>query len=224
MLDLLNVNTIFFTLWGYPMSYLEFFGTLLNIVCVWLVARKNILTWPVGLIAVALFALLFYQIQLYSDFLEQIYYIGTGLWGWWAWTKLRKNNGIANDEVPVRYNTRRQRIITVSIIATGTLLLGYFMSNIHVYFPGAFPEAASYPYMDALTTVMSFVAQILLIYRFVENWMLWIIIDVIAIGLYTIKGIMFVAFLYVILLILATFGLLNWRKEHKLTNTAEASS
>jgi nicotinamide mononucleotide transporter len=64
------VETVFVTLFGYPMSYLELTGTVFNLWSVWLVARKNILTWPVGVVGVILFAILFYQIQLYSDLVE----------------------------------------------------------------------------------------------------------------------------------------------------------
>jgi len=67
------------------MSYLEFVGTLLNLWSVWLVTRNNILTWPVGNIGVIFFAVLFYQIRLYSDLIEQVYFLITGFYGWWAW-------------------------------------------------------------------------------------------------------------------------------------------
>src|SRR3989344_4392191 len=85
MPDLLSVNTVFFTVLGYPMSYLEFFGTLFNLACVILVVRKNVWTWPVGIVGVVLFGILFYQIQLYSDLVEQGYYLITGFYFWWLW-------------------------------------------------------------------------------------------------------------------------------------------
>jgi nicotinamide mononucleotide transporter len=89
------------------------------------------------------------------------------------------------------------------------------MSNIHLFFPTIFPVAASFPLLDAFTTVMSFVAQMLMAHKRIENWMIWIVVDVIGIGLYFTKGVIFVSGLYVIFLVLATRGLLVWLKEYR---------
>lgn len=77
LLYFLDINTTFFTVMGYPMSYIEFFGTIFNIICVYLVARNNIWNWPIGILGVILYIFLFYQIQLYSDLLEQVYFLIT---------------------------------------------------------------------------------------------------------------------------------------------------
>ena len=89
-MEFFNINTIIFTIFDYPMSYLEFFGTILNLLSVYLVAKNKIWTWPIGNIAVILFAVLFFQIQLYSDFMEQIYFFITGFYGWWGWLSFKK--------------------------------------------------------------------------------------------------------------------------------------
>ncbi len=207
-----DINNIFFTLWGYPMSYLEFFGTILNIITVWLVAKKNIWNWPVGIAAVILFAVLFYQIRLYSDFFEQIYFLFTGIWGWVVWTKLRSAE-TKETKTTIKTSTWQCNFLVLFAIALGTLVLGAFMSRIHIFFPAFFPEATTFPFLDAFTTVASFAAQILLIYQRVENWYLWIIIDVIGVWLYNEKEVKFVAILYFIFLILATNGLIRWQRE-----------
>jgi nicotinamide mononucleotide transporter len=195
------------------MSYIEFFGTILNILCVWLVARNNILTWPIGIVAVVLFAFLFYQIQLYSDFFEQIYFIITGFYGWWVWIKLREKKKQNNvNESKITRLTLLGKIKTVVIVILGTVAMGYFMSNIHNYFPSLFPIPASFPYLDAFTTIMSFTAQLLMAHKKIENWYLWIVVDVIGIGLYYVKGVVFVAILYMIFLGIATKGYFNWRR------------
>ena len=72
MLELFSVNNIAFTILSYPMSYIEFIGTILYLWSVWLIARKQMLTWPVGIVSVLLYMALFYQIRLYSDTVEQI--------------------------------------------------------------------------------------------------------------------------------------------------------
>lgn len=213
-----DINNIFFTLWDYPMSYLEFFGTLFNIVTVWLCARKNIWNWPVGIAAVVLFAVLFYQIQLYSDFLEQIYYFITGFWGWWVWLRLKKDPGGGDQGETISRNTFGENVGWGAVIVFGTIVLGAFMARIDVIFPQWFPEAASFPYLDAFTTVAAFVAQVLLVRQRIENWYLWIVIDVIGVWLYFEKEVKFVSVLYFIFLIIATNGLLHWRKAWQKAN------
>lgn len=208
MPDLLSVNTVFFTVLGYPMSYLEFFGTLFNLACVILVIRKNIWTWPVGIVGVVLFGILFYQIQLYSDLVEQVYYFITGFYGWVLWSRIKNKNILG-----IKRSTSTETLWTIGIIVVGTAVLGYLMSNIHVWFADIFPEPASFPYVDAGTTVMSFAAQFLMAHKRLENWWLWIAVDVVAIVLYAVKGVMFVSLLYAIFLVLATNGYFVWRKE-----------
>lgn len=195
------------------MSYLEFVGTLLNLWSVWLVTKNNILTWPVGNIAVILFAILFYQIRLYSDLFEQIYFLVTGFYGWWVWLYLRKNRiQDKNKELSITYNSQISNAIYGGIIIIGTLCMSYVMAHIHLYMPVLFPEKASFPFLDAFTTVMSFAAQLLMAHKKIECWYLWIMVDIIGIGLYFAKGVVFISFLYLIFLILATKGLFNWRK------------
>ena len=216
ILNFFNINYTFFTLWDYPMSYLEFFGTLLNILSVYLVAKKNIWSWPIGIIATILFGVLFYQIQLYSDFFEQIYFLVTGFWGWWLWKKMSaKSKGDKTKQIDLKFNSFKLNMILLTGIVVGTGVLGYLMSNIHLYFPALFPVAATFAYLDAFTTVMSFVANMLLAYKRIENWMIWITVDVIGIWLYYAKGVRFVSLLYVIFLVIATSGLIMWLKDYK---------
>lgn len=207
-----KVNTIFFTVVGYPMSYIEFFGTILNIWCVWLVAKNKTLNWPVGIVATILFGFLFLQIHLYADFLEQIYFLLTGFWGWWAWSAGRK---APKEERPVGILSNTHRIAWVAVIVVGTALLGYLTAHLHLLLPQFFTEAASFPYLDSFTTVMSFVATIFLVRKEIEAWYLWILVDIIGIGLYWIKDVHLISLLYVVFLILATNGLLTWHKIHK---------
>jgi len=171
-----------------------------------------VLTWPVGTVAVVLFGVLFFQIQLYSDFLEQGYFLVTGIYGWWLWRESRKTGVLGQDAIglPIVRNSMRVNVICSVIIIFGTVVMGYGMTHIHEYLPSFFAEPASYPYLDAFTTVMSFVATLLLAQRRFECWYLWIFIDIIGIGLYFVKSLVFVSLLYCIFLILATKGLIGW--------------
>lgn len=196
------------------MSYVEFFGTILNIATVWLLVKKNILNWPVGIVAVLLFGALFYQLQLYADLFEQVYFLVSGFWGWYAWSKAKPPKDKV-EKIEVKRNSMKANIFWAFGITGFTLLGAWAMSNINVWLPQYFPEPASLPLLDVFTTVMSFAAQIMLIQRRLENWALWILVDIIGIGLYWYKGVPFVALLYVLFLILATNGLITWNKTYR---------
>jgi nicotinamide mononucleotide transporter len=215
-LDFFSINTIAFTVLGYPLSYLELVGTLLNIVSVWLIAKNKVLTWPIGNIAAVLFGILFFQIQLYADFFEQIYFLVTGFYGWYMWVQIKK--GIrkqAQEDVPT-WGNAREHWITGAVVVVGTAVLGYLMANIHLIAPSVFVEPASFPYLDSFTTILSFTATVLMIYRRISCWTLWILVDIIGIWLYFQKGVVFISLLYVIFLVLATSGLINWIKLTKV--------
>ncbi len=217
MPDFLSVETIAFTVLGYPMSYIELVGTILYVWSVWLIAQRRMLTWPVGIVSVVLYGLLFYQIRLYSDTLEQIYYLFASVYGWWYW---RRSAKAADQELRVRYSSRRSLIVWAVVTLGLSIVAGNLVSQVHLLWPAVFPEPASFPFLDALTTVMSFVAMWLMARQRVESWIYWVVVDVIGIGLYYAKEVKFIALLYVILLVLAIKGLLAWHRAARAPATA----
>lgn len=215
IVSLLDINKTFFTFLDYPMSYVEFFGTIFTIWCVWLTVKAKVLSWPIGIIGSILYLFLFYQIQLYSDLFEQVYFLITGFIGWWVWLHPNKTEEGKNKELRISRNSINDNIFWIVVISAGTALLTYVTSNLHVWLPEYFPEKASYPLADAFTTVMSFTAQWLLAKKKIENWVLWIIVDAIGIWLYWFKGVKFISIEYMIFFVLASKGLLDWTKEYK---------
>jgi nicotinamide mononucleotide transporter len=216
-----SVDNIAFTILGYPMSYVEFIGTILYLWSVWLIAKRNILTWAVGIVSVLLYMILFYQIRLYSDTIEQIYYLGASVYGWWVWNKSPKDDGQITD---VKYSNSRNLILWVIFTGIISVIFGYFMSQVHLFFPMIFPEAASFPYLDAITTIMSFSAMWLMAKKKIESWIYWIIVDVIGIWLYFVKDVKFLSLLYLILLIMAVNGLRMWHKSIQNNSVALAQN
>jgi nicotinamide mononucleotide transporter len=196
------------------MSYLEFFGTVLTGLSVYLSAKNKVISWPIGIVGVVLYGFLFYQIQLYSDLFEQIYYLLTGFWGWWLWTHPKSADKDQNNELKVSFGSKFN-LIGITSITLLTISMSYFMSNIHLIFPVLFPVAASFPFMDAFTTAMSFVANIYLAKRKIESWYLWIVVDIIGVFLYYQKGVIFLALLYFLFLLNAFKGLYDWSKTQK---------
>jgi nicotinamide mononucleotide transporter len=209
MLQLLSVDEVAFTLMGYPMSYVELVGTVLYLWSVWLVAKRQMLTWPVGILSVLLYMVLFYQIRLYSDALEQVYYLAASAYGWWRWSR---TGGGPGGVLRISYSSPCGIIAGLAVTVVLSIAAGALMSRIHVLLPALFPEKASFPYLDALTTVMSFVAMWLLAQKRAESWFYWIVVDVIGIGLYYVKNVRFIALLYVILLAMAVNGMVSWAR------------
>lgn len=210
MLEFLNVNKIAFMVLGYPMSYIEFVGTICYLGSVWLISQRNMLTWPVGIVSVLLYMALFYQIRLYSDTIEQIYYLGTSIYGWWYWNKTRPGSHRTFD---IQYSSTPGMLGWAGVTSGISLVTGVVMSRIHIHLPGVFPEQASFPYLDAFTTIMSFTAMWLLARKRIESWLYWIIVDIIGIWLYYMKEVKFISLLYVILLGMAIYGFVSWNKN-----------
>ncbi len=210
----LGVDTIFFTVLNYPMSYIEFFGTIFTGWSVYLAAKNKVLTWPIGLVGIILYGFLFYQIHLYSDLLEQVYYFITTFLGWYLWLKPKNvlETDVENHELKVGSLKKSQFLPWGLAIIVFTLFLGLLMSNIHTLLPAYFPVAASFAYLDSFTTILSFVATIFLAQRKLETWHLWIVVDAIGIWLYNQKGVAFLSLLYLAFLINAFYGLAKWNK------------
>lgn len=210
MPGILSVERVWFTVLGYPMSYLEFVGTVFNVWAVWLMIRKSVWTWPVGIGAVLLFGALFYQIRLYSDLFEQAYYLAANCWGWWLWT--RGGDG-AEGPLRVSRNKAGTNALLALFIAAASGAAGWAASRLHLWLPGLFPQPAAFPYLDALTSVMGLVAQTLAAHKRLENWHLWIAVNTLSVGIYYLQGVHFVALLYAAFLVMAVKGLVAWRRS-----------
>ena len=210
-----DIESIFFEIWGYSMSNLEFFGTVAGGIAVWLAARANIWSWPIGLINVTLFFFLFFQIQLYPDMFLQVFFFVTNIMGWWRWAHPKPEEEDKKNELRISFMPIKQLAVFSLIGILGTILMGAFASNLHDWFPIVFNQPSAFPYLDSFVTVMSIVATYLMIQKKVECWMIWIVVDVVATGLYFAKGIKFVGIEYLLFCFLAAFGLWKWIKEYK---------
>ncbi len=200
-------NSVFFSVLNYQVSYLEFSATVSGLACVWLAATNNILTWPLGIVNIITSYIIYYQVALYSDMFLQIYFFITAIYGWYYWNQQK---GIVKKITKL---TSKSKIVYAFVIIVATIILGYAMSHIHIYFPILFPVPAAYPYADTLVAVASIVANLLMARRVLENWILWVFVDVLACYLYYTKGIKFIALEYVIFTALASYGLYTWWKE-----------
>src|SRR5688572_29388798 len=207
---LFDVTQTFFTVLDHPVSYVEFIGTVLGLISVFLAARANIFTWPTGIANAIFFLVIFYQIQLYSDMFLQMYFCGMGIYGWFTWKYKAEHHQSA-----IRTLTNTDRIRLAALIIAVVLVIGTLISKIHLLLPAIFEKPASYPYIDTFIAVSSVLAVILLARRIFETWVLWILVDITSIGLYYVKGVKLIALEYVIFLSLAVLGVISWYRLWK---------
>jgi nicotinamide mononucleotide transporter len=212
-MNVLNIHRVFFTFRGYQESYIDVLATIFIMVYTLLLIRKSVWAWPVGIVSFALFAILFYQVELYSEFLAQFYYIVIAFYGCWKWLAGKKDAEGHKKSLEVSYTSGRSLFLALLIIASGTSVLGLTMSKIHIILPSLFPVRAAFPYIDALVTITGFVAIVLMANKKVESWFLLICIDGICSALYSLRGAHLLAIVYVIFLVMAAKGMLAWNKE-----------
>jgi nicotinamide mononucleotide transporter len=218
-----DIHNIFFRILGYDMSYLEFFGVVFGLVAVWLSARANIWSWPIGIVNVTLAFFLYYQIQLYPDMFLQVFFFVTNVLGWIRWANPKPGEEDRRNELKVTYMKRSALLLVCAGGLAGTVVLGSLASRLHEWFPSVFPLPSSYPYADSFIMMMSIATTFLMIQKKVECWIIWIVIDVVATYLYFIKGVKFLSFEYLVFTILATFGLVNWIREVNLNKAYRES-
>ncbi|WP_244594496.1 nicotinamide riboside transporter PnuC [Leptospira ryugenii] len=195
--------------WGYELSLIEILGIVSGLLCVYTAAINKIITWPIGIFNSICFLFLFYQVQLYSDMLLQIYFFGSSIYGWIFWTNKR---GI---EIPIKNLDKMYFIFICAGIVFSSFLLGECTKRLPVWFPELFRLPPSFPYLDAFTTVASIVANFLLARRILDAWFLWVSVDIVCIGIYFSKEIPLIAIEYIAFLLFALMGLYHWQKEWK---------
>lgn len=216
---LLDVKETLFTIFDYPVSYIEFFGTVLGLISVFLAARANIFTWPTGIANAILFLIIFYQIHLYSDMFLQFYFCGMGVYGWFSW-----KNKAQTHQSAIRTMSNIDRLRLAMFIGAVTLGIGTLISKIHLILPQVFDHPASFPYIDTFIAIMSILATILLARRIFETWVLWITVDITSVWLYATKGVQLIAIEFCIFLGLAMLGIFSWYKLWKQGDEVTAES
>ncbi|HEX5171727.1 MAG TPA: nicotinamide riboside transporter PnuC [Cyclobacteriaceae bacterium] len=214
-MDFFDINNIFFEIWGYPMSYLEFGATTAGFVFVVLEARAHILNWPAAILNAILLFILFYQVQLYPDMFLQVFFFLTSIIGWWRWANPKPGEEDIKMELKVSYMSAGQLIMLAGIGLIGTLLVGTFAKNLHELFPVLFNKPSAFPYLDSFVTVMSITTTFFMIQKKIESWIVWMVVDAIGTYMYFVKGVKFLSVQYLAYCFIASYGLWNWIREFK---------
>lgn len=182
-----------------PMARTEVLGFVTGGVCVWLVVRQHMANWPVGLANNVFFFVLFWQGRLFADAVLQVVYFGLGIWGWYQW----KFGGEERRELKVSRCRPDEWLLLAITLVGGTILLREVLLRVN----GAAPLG------DALTTVLSLQAQVLLCRKRLENWFFWIAADLIYVPFYLSRGLPLTAALYTLFLGMCLAGLSQWRRS-----------
>jgi len=185
-------------------SPVELAGVVTGIACVWLAARNSIWNFPTALVSCALYVIVFWEARLYSDMALQGIFIALAFYGWYQWLY----GGPQAQELPVTRATVRQWTWLSAIGVAYAVGVGYALSR--------YTDAAI-PYWDSSTTAISLVAQVLLTRKKLENWILWLLVDVAYVGLYWYRELYLTAGLYAVYLVLAAYGYLEWRRLLRAT-------
>jgi nicotinamide mononucleotide transporter len=185
------------------MNPLEMVAVALGLANITLLIRRSIWNYPFGIAMVALYFVIFQEQRLYSEMLLQIFFAVVQAVGWVAWAR----SGGLDGPIEVRAMPPAERLLLPVAIGAGIALWGWIVSNM--------TDGAA-PFWDATIAIGSVAAQILLVRRMIENWLLWIIVDVLAIGLYWDRGLYLTAGLYVVFLVMSVVGWFEWRRVQRI--------
>ncbi|MDO7874661.1 nicotinamide riboside transporter PnuC [Hymenobacter sp. ASUV-10] len=179
---------------------LEWAAVLTGFACVWLAARESLWNFPIAIVSCLLYVAIYHEAKLYSDRNLQGLFIGLSIYGWYEWLYGGRNR----TELHVTPTTSREWLLGTVFAAAYTAGFGYYLQH--------YTDAAL-PYVDSFTTGVSLVAQFLLMRKRLENWLLWILVDLIYVPMLWMKQLYPTSLLYALYLGLATYGYLQWRRE-----------
>ena len=189
---------------------IELLGALTGILCVYLNAKENIWGWPIGIVSVACYVIVFWNAFLFGDFLLHIIYVILGFYGWYYWLY----GGKKKDALPISVSPKKELLFFGALGSILILPIGWLLS--------LYPNA-SVPYWDATTTIFSLLAQWQLARKRLENWLTWLFVDTLCVVIYYYKELYITSGLYFVYLILATLGYLEWRRHMNKRTAAKYS-
>lgn len=180
-------------------SPLELVAIVFTLANVWLAVKENMWTWPAGIVSVVLYGIVFYQSKLYANAGLQVIFFILSIHGWYEWLR----GGVNKTELRVRRTTRRQWI---GCVIAGIVLTALLMWLLNVV-------SGSAPFSDAVTTAFSIVGQWMLNEKLLENWLIWLAVDLIYVPLFIFSGRVPSAALYAFFCVLCVKGLIDWRRS-----------
>ena len=195
------------------MNWLEIIAVVFGVVAIWLASKGEVVNFAIGLVNCVLYGILFGREGLYSGMILQGIYFVINLYGLYSWRKPRNEK----KELNVMWLTVKERAMVVAVIAVTGVLWGMGVKYGARLLPENIQEP-QYPMIDAILTTASIVAQILLTRKKIDNWVIWVLVDVVYIGLFLMVGMYWTAGLYVVYTGIAVNAVFSWRKEQGIGN------
>lgn len=192
-----------FTNWIHAQSLLEVIGVITGILCVYFAAKNIIWNWPFAIVSVCVYIVIFFEAKLYADMGLQFYFLGMNIYGWYFWSRKPKSEA----KVPVIRITQKETVFSIIGIVVFTAVLGFVLKK---------GTDAAFPFVDSFCTACSLIAQVLLARKVLENWLIWIFVDVIYVMVYTAKNLHLTAGMYALYLIIAALGYRDWKRDYQL--------
>jgi len=196
-------------------NYIELFGVLTGLVYIYLEIKANIWLWPVGILTALFFIVVFLQSKFYADMGLQVYYLGVCFYGLYAW--LRKGKQHSNDgkrELQVRNITRKELLLYSIATVIAYFTIYHILSNY---------TDSPLPAWDSFTTALSVVATFMITHKIIEQWWIWIVVNIVSLGLYIYKDLYMTAFLFLIYGIMAIIGYFEWKKLQNVPRSSNIS-
>jgi nicotinamide mononucleotide transporter PnuC len=182
-------------------NIVEIIGTISGLLFLYLEIKQNKWLWPVGLLTSVMYIYVFFVAKLYADMSLQFYYVFISIYGWIIWSK---GTNKSDDQLPV---VRLSRALFLTLFGA-SMLIYVFIAYILVNFTDA-----SIPYWDAFTTALSIVATWMLARKILEQWLVWLVVNAVSMGLYIYKGLYPTTVLFFFYTVLALVGCLQWKKD-----------
>lgn len=194
-------------------NYFELAAALLGVVSIFLQIKQNHFYWLVALVMVSMYIYVYYEARFYADMSLQIYYVIVSIYGWLHWVFGNNKKKTKEDEkkLPVSKLKRKEWLLSIAASITLFFIIWYILDKF---------TDSPVPIGDAFTTALSFVATWMLARKLIENWLFWIVVDVVATGLYVYKGLYPTAALFLFLSVMAFIGYFAWRKDLKKSQNA----
>ena len=178
----------------------EILAVIFGIISVYLSTREHIWSWPTALVNVALYFIVFLEAKLYADMGLQVVYFALSLYGWYEWLYGGENR----TELHVSRVTRSLGLKLLLIGLASAAIMGTMLARF---------TDASLPYLDSATTSTSLVAQWMMTRKILENWAVWVVVDVVYVGMFIFKKLYLTAGLYAVFLVLAVMGFIQWKRS-----------
>jgi nicotinamide mononucleotide transporter len=192
------------------MSTLEIVAAVLSAFSVWLSVRQNIWSWPTAIVSVVMYAFVFFGAKLYADMGLQVVYAVLSVYGWYEWL----HGGENRTELQVTRTAPRTAAVLALIAVGGAVVLGTLLQR---------GTDATLPFMDSFLSSTSLVAQWMMTRKKLENWLVWIFVDVLYVGMFAVRGLHVTAALYAVFLVLAVRGYVDWRRSMQAPSPVPAS-